>query len=105
MISRIINFIENSNAYSLVKDFERIFFQARPQQKGEQRISISTRKVDPYEVLKTYNLEMIKGIGPKTRIKLEKFGIKSPYDLINCQQVQGISQTRIETWKQIALSL
>ena len=102
MIERIIRFIEDSNIYSLVKDMERVLFQTKRYTTQPSAISI---KVDPHEILKTYSLEMIKGIGPKTKLKLEKFGIKTPYDLIHSQEIQGFSQNRIKSWKEIALNL
>jgi len=102
MIDRIISFIEESNIYSLVKDMERVLFQTKSYNKQPTSVSV---KVDPHEILKTYSLEMIKGIGPKTRQKLETFGIKTPYDLIHSQEIQGFSQNRIDTWKQFALNL
>ena len=70
--------------------------------------SITTKpeiKMDPYEILKTYNLELIKGIGPKTKLKLEQYGIKNPYDLIHTEAIQGFSQARVDTWKESALLL
>lgn len=102
MLDRIINFIEESNIYSLVKDMERVLFQTK--RYSRQPIIVSA-KADPHKILKTYSLEIIKGIGPKTRQKLEKFGIKTPYDLIHSQQIQGFSQNRINNWKQFALKL
>ena len=102
MIDRIINFIEESNFYSLVKDMERVLFQTKKYTNQPSRVSV---KIDPHEILKTYSLEMIKGIGPKTKLKLERFGIRTPYDLIHTQEIQGFSQKRIENWKEIAINL
>lgn len=86
---------------SIVKYFEEsiesIFFP-----KKTKKILNPT---DPHEYLKSYELDVIKGIGPKTKIKLVNNGIKNAYDLINCQYVEGFSQNKIENWKNCALSL
>ncbi|NHI93658.1 MAG: hypothetical protein EAX96_14325 [Candidatus Lokiarchaeota archaeon] len=103
MIERIISFIEESNVYSLLKDLERVIFQTNKYTKSDNFL-VKT-KADPHEILKTYSLEMIRGIGPKTKLKLEQFGIKNPYDLVHCQEIQGFSQKRIDNWRQIALNL
>jgi len=104
MINKIITFIENSNVYSLMKDMERVFFEPRPRRTISLPIN-SKFKMDPYEILKAYNLELVKGIGPKTKTKLAQFGIKTPYDLIYAEAIQGFSKARLDTWKESALLL
>ncbi|MHA1298273.1 MAG: hypothetical protein ACTSO9_02395 [Candidatus Helarchaeota archaeon] len=97
MFRKIVRFWENSSVYSFIKDMEKIFF--------ESRATNEARQEDTYAYLKKYELEVIKGIGPKTKTKLENFGIMNAYDLINCQTIQGISESKINLWKQYALAL
>ena len=104
MIEKIITFIENSNVYSLMKDMERVLLQPKPRRTISSTLKPAI-KMDPYEILKAYNLELIKGIGPKTKLKLEQFGIKSVYDLVYAEAIQGFSKARVDTWKESALLL
>lgn len=97
MFRKIIRFFEKTDWYSIIKDFESIIFHTKAT--GPVKIT------DPHAYLKNYSLEVIKGIGPKIKMKLENSGINSPYDLINCQSIQGFSESRISTWKQCALAL
>lgn len=87
-----------------MKDMERIFFEPT-QKKAKKSTTKPETNVDPYEILKTYNLELIKGIGPKTKLKLEEFGIKTPYDLIHTNAIKGFSIARLDAWKENALLL
>ncbi|MHA1376795.1 MAG: hypothetical protein ACTSRG_00255 [Candidatus Helarchaeota archaeon] len=97
MLRKIIKLWENSDFYLFIKNIETIFF--------EQMTFKAKNTQDPHEHLKNYNLEIIKGIGPKIKTKLNNFGIRNPYDLIKCQSLQGVSETRLSYWKQCALSL
>lgn len=97
MFRRIIRFFEETDWYQIIKDFESFIFQTK---------AISpTKRIDPHVYLKNYSLEVIKGIGPKIKMKLENSGIKNPYDLINCKIIQGFSENKINSWKQSALAL
>ncbi len=83
-------------AEAAIKDFEKIFFPKKP---------ISSVTTDQHAYLKKYDLEVIKGIGPKTKSKLENLGIKTAYDLIKCRSIQGVSENKISAWKQHAMAL
>ncbi len=97
MFRKIIRFFEKTDWYGIVKELESIIFNT----KATRPAKIS----DPHAYLKNYSLEVIKGIGPKTKTKLESFGINNAYDLINCQSIQGFSESKVNTWKQCALTL
>lgn len=97
MMREIIKLIENSNISSIIRDFESIIFY--------QKSAKPTKTTDPYVYLKDYDLGVIKGIGPKIKMKLKKFGIENLYDLIKCQSIQGFSDSRLGIWKQSALAL
>ena len=97
MLTRIIRYLENNDIYTIIKDFGSIFIQ--------QKTSKPVEVTDPHIYLKNYKLELIKGIGPKTSMKLANCGINNPYDLIKCQSIHGFSASKLNTWKQSALAL
>ncbi|MHA1403452.1 MAG: hypothetical protein ACTSSI_06800 [Candidatus Helarchaeota archaeon] len=83
MIDDILKILERSTLVTTIRAFNDLLFYPAP----------ATRvKKTSHDALRTINLEMIRGIGPKTREKLEQHGIHD-------------SSTKLKAWKTAAARL
>lgn len=98
MINEIIKLVEESPFFAFIRELNDIFF-------GSQQLTMVQKDLNTFS-LKNVSLELIRGIGPKTRMILENNGIKNLNDLLKASNtIPGISVKRVEAWKQAALQL